>query len=564
MIGSLPISPGSRTLVDALLEDQRDLSAVDRFARWHETRSKSSPSSHRALIPLTAPRPGEQYAFEVDLDRCSGCKSCVTACHSLNGLDEGETWRSVGSLQGPGRDPFHQTITTACHHCVEPACLEGCPVLAYDKDPVTGIVRHLDDQCFGCQYCILMCPYEVPSYSSRRGIVRKCDMCHQRLAHSEAPACVQACPTEAIRITLVRPETVRAQYRGTGLSARAPRDLESGRATQPSNCVSPASAPPNPFLPSSPDPDITLPTTRYSSAKPLPHDLTASDTVQAKPQPAHLPLVWMLVLTQLGAGGFLFVPLSTRAVQLRLATVALCAVVMGLGGSLLHLGRPQKAWRAFLGLRRSWLSREITGFALFVAFALAGTLSLVSDRQSLLDSALLWISAGLGLASVLCSGMIYQATKRECWRAELSAGRFLATTVLLGAALSWHLGVLAGARSTALALMLALTTVAKLARELSLIRLCPDDADFNNEIPTNVLARSAFVARFRLGPLLRLRAACALLGGVALPLLSLVPGAASAPISAVAFWLCLTGESAERVLFFLSCVVPKMPGSAIP
>src|SRR5690606_34885961 len=58
--------------------------------------------------------------------------------------------------------PVLQHVTTACHHCVEPGCLHGCPVLAYEKDPVTGIVRHLDDQCIGCTYCVLMCPYEVP------------------------------------------------------------------------------------------------------------------------------------------------------------------------------------------------------------------------------------------------------------------------------------------------------------------------------------------------------------------------------------------------------------------
>ena len=60
--------------------------------------------------------------------------------------------------------PAQQTVTTACHHCLEPACLSGCPVKAYEKNPVTGIVKHLDDQCIGCQYCILMCPYDAPKY----------------------------------------------------------------------------------------------------------------------------------------------------------------------------------------------------------------------------------------------------------------------------------------------------------------------------------------------------------------------------------------------------------------
>ena len=92
--------------------------------------------------------------------------------------------------------------------------MNGCPVLAYEKDPETGIVRHLDDQCIGCQYCVLKCPYDVPKYSTELGIVRKCDMCHSRLAEGEAPACVQACPTEAIRITIVNTEATTVAARG--------------------------------------------------------------------------------------------------------------------------------------------------------------------------------------------------------------------------------------------------------------------------------------------------------------------------------------------------------------
>ena len=198
-------SDSSRTLIDELLAEQQQLTAVERFARNHQiSNSPAQARYYESLIPLAKPRPGEQYAFAVDLDACTGCKACVSACHSLNGLDEDETWRNVGLLRGgtPG-EPYQQVVTSACHHCVDPACLNGCPVLAYEKDPVTGIVRHLDDQCIGCQYCILKCPYDVPQYSARRGIVRKCDMCHARLASDEAPACVQACPSAAISIQLV-------------------------------------------------------------------------------------------------------------------------------------------------------------------------------------------------------------------------------------------------------------------------------------------------------------------------------------------------------------------------
>src|SRR6266404_2417067 len=88
-----------RTLAEDLLAEQKDLSAVSRFAQWHKLNSPAvGGGNYRSLIPLTKPKPGQQYAFEVDLDKCSGCKACVSACHSLNGLDDGEAWRDTGLL----------------------------------------------------------------------------------------------------------------------------------------------------------------------------------------------------------------------------------------------------------------------------------------------------------------------------------------------------------------------------------------------------------------------------------------------------------------------------------
>ncbi|HEX2882327.1 MAG TPA: 4Fe-4S dicluster domain-containing protein, partial [Polyangiaceae bacterium] len=193
-------------VLNTYLRQQRELTLVERFAERHENH-EIAPGTARysELIPLERPKSGQQYAFEVDLDACTGCKACVAACHRLNGLDSeaAETWRSVGLLHGGTPEaPVQQTVSTACHHCVDPACMKGCPVNAYEKDAQTGIVKHLDDQCIGCQYCTLTCPYEVPQFNSKRGIVRKCDMCSDRLAEGEAPACVQACPNEAIRIRI--------------------------------------------------------------------------------------------------------------------------------------------------------------------------------------------------------------------------------------------------------------------------------------------------------------------------------------------------------------------------
>lgn len=138
---------GGRALVDLLLGQQRELTAVEQFSQLH-ARHELPPNGriYAELLPARAPREGEQYAFEVDLDCCSGCKACVTACHSLNGLDDDEAWRDVGLLHGGTTElPIVQHVTAACHHCLEPACQSACPVNAYEKDPLTGIVKHLDD-----------------------------------------------------------------------------------------------------------------------------------------------------------------------------------------------------------------------------------------------------------------------------------------------------------------------------------------------------------------------------------------------------------------------------------
>ena len=327
---SLPSAPDARELLQQLLAEQQQLTAVEQFAREHANGAIPAQAKYYSkLLPATPPGPGQQYAFDVDLDRCSGCKACVTACHALNGLDEHETWRDVGLLVGGTTAlPVLQHVTTACHHCLEPACMTGCPVDAYEKDPVTGIVRHLDDQCFGCQYCTLACPYDVPKYHAGKGIVRKCDMCSQRLAVGEAPACVQACPHEAIAIKVVDVRQV----------------VEDAEA--------------NLFLPGAPEPHITLPTTTYRTKRVFPRNMLPADYYAVSPQHPHWPLIVMLVLTQLSVGAFLIHLLletllsADAAAALRpiQTTSALGFGLLALAASTLHLGRPQYAYRAVIGL----------------------------------------------------------------------------------------------------------------------------------------------------------------------------------------------------------------------
>ena len=532
------------TFVDALLAEQRQFTAVDQFARAHERDELPANARHyRNLLPAAAPGPGQQYAFEVDLDKCSGCKACVTACHSLNGLDDDESWRDVGALASEDwRQPFTQTVTTACHHCVDPGCLNGCPVLAYEKDATTGIVRHLDDQCIGCQYCILKCPYEVPKYSERRGIVRKCDMCSQRLAVGEAPACVQACPNEAIRITLVATAEVSAQYRSGVMESWSDGESES---VQQSNTPARRAG----FLPASPDPRITLPTTRYVSQRGLPSDLRAGDEGVVSPSPAHWPLVFLLVLTQLAVGATLAALIVQPALPLMIA--ALAAGAAGLGIGALHLGQPLKAWRAFLGWRKSWFSREVIVFGAFMPLlAMVAALLWFKPAIDFEGKLLIAVPAAAGVLGVFCSAMIYADTRREFWSATQSLVKFFGTTLLLGSAMA-----LVFTGRPVFAVMLVVSSAAKLAIEHRIFRHLRD-AETSGLSP---LSKTARLLVGELGLCARLRVACGFLGGVIVPVLFLL---APTPLLAGAALLsCVAGELLERYLFFTAVVTRKMPGS---
>ncbi len=517
----VPELPASgESLIAELLRDQRDLSAVERFAQQHAHAVAPVQSKYyRDLIPLTTPGPGEQYAFEVDLDACTGCKACVTACHSLNGLDEGETWRAVGQIVSSDPQlPLMKMVTAACHHCAHPACMDGCPVKAYDKDLLTGIVKHLDDQCIGCQYCILKCPYDVPKYSASRGIVRKCDMCSSRLEKQEAPACVQACPNTAIRITTVSREKI----------------VERSRAAV--------------LVPSAPKSDYTLPSTIYRSQQPLPELMNAGDATELSPAHSHMALVWTLVLTQFAAGGMLaasVLSVNGDARPARITTIASLALhLIGMHCALLHLGRPLFAFRAILGLRTSWLSREVAAFGAVAAV----------DSAALFLPALLPVAVVVSLVAVFCSVMIYADTRRPFWRFSLSATRFYLSVLCAGGLSS--LAAAAFSRSSSLPTFAALAATLcglKLALELRyLLHASNAEATYDQKSARLMRdhLRTATIARFVTG----------IVGGIALPLLATFMTERVVAMVAVAAALWLVSELCERYLYFTAVVPLKMPG----
>ena len=568
------------SLIGAYLEEQRNLTAVERFSSAHDRMldlgGDGTPrleSHYKDLLPLEKPRPGQQYAFEVDLDRCTGCKACVTACHALNGLEDDESWRSVGLLVGekavpPGQkrrkgDPVQRTVTTACHHCADPGCLNGCPVLAYEKDPVTGIVRHLDDQCIGCQYCVMKCPYEVPQYSKRLGVVRKCDMCSQRLAVGEAPACVQACPNEAIRIAVVDVAETTIHFRpsvsrtGNGHNGNQDAGVRIHKSTkQPVNGASDPSLA-NAFLPSAPRPGITVPTTRYKSTLLESATLRAADEAVVQPADSHGPLALMLPLSQLSVGLLTGATLAGSINVLKLgATAAVVVMAVALGIATMHLGQPLRAWKVFLGWRKSWFSREALAFGGYLK--LSGGLafglwlkadSLTSGNWHLASG----IASFIGLVSIFCSVMLYADTQREFWSFPRTAWKFGGSTVLLGLAATNVVLTATGAALPAWWLVPA-AAVLKLLGELEVFTGLSAKG-----FPA--LKRSALLVT---GPLQRIawaRMLVLLPGGFALPVfLSLGPTTQPLLWSALSLALLLAGEICERLLFFSAVAPDRMPG----
>lgn len=548
------------------IDKQALISAVEKFTVMHDMHQLDpSQKKYRELIPRKTPGPGQQYAFEVDLDKCTGCKACVTACHNENGLDEDETWRSVGLIQGgTSENPAIQHITTACHHCAEPACMTGCPTKAYAKDQETGIVKHLEDQCFGCQYCILKCPYDVPKYNKKRGIVHKCDMCMGRLKAGEPPACARACPTGAIRITLVN--------------------------------INEAKKNPEEFVnvPDAPASDYTYPTTRYKTNRQWPANMTSIDYLNVKPEHSHLPLVMMLVLTQLSVGTFLAQLILKQIVSQEFnflllpihIGIALGTGLLALAASIFHLGRPLYAFRAVLGLKTSWLSREILAFGVFAFLAILYVLCI---RWEALFESLRYFLGGpevvnvlgntvflSGLIGVLCSVMVYRDTKRPFWDNNITTVKFLMTMTLLGLAMSLTVSVgyilfkepdlISSMMKTfgrPFCLSIAGLSFAKMILESSIFYFLKKDDH-------NFLKKTAILMTRPLKRITSGRFALGMIGGVMLPLFVLFVDAndQNAGVKFIIFvslsFIFLTaGEFLERYLFFKAVVPLKMPGGKI-
>jgi molybdopterin-containing oxidoreductase family iron-sulfur binding subunit len=179
----------------------------------------------------------------VDLDRCTGCQSCVVACHAENnipvvGEEECTLKRSMHWIrierywEGEYPNVKARFMPVLCQQCTEAPCEPVCPVFATYHSP-EGLNAQIYNRCIGTRFCGSACPYKVrvynwfraefpeplteqlnPDVSVRtRGIMEKCSFCIQRIRRVELeaqaegrdmddaeiqPACVQTCPSSAL------------------------------------------------------------------------------------------------------------------------------------------------------------------------------------------------------------------------------------------------------------------------------------------------------------------------------------------------------------------------------
>jgi Fe-S-cluster-containing dehydrogenase component len=158
--------------------------------------------------------PPEAVGLLYDATRCVGCQSCVAACARANNeamnassqklyqiaYDLNSTTRNIIKLYRPADGKSYSYVKQQCMHCVDPACVAGCMFKGLKKDAKTGVVSWNSKLCVGCRYCEIACPYHIPKFQweGYNPRIVKCELCKERLARGDQPACSSVCPVHAV------------------------------------------------------------------------------------------------------------------------------------------------------------------------------------------------------------------------------------------------------------------------------------------------------------------------------------------------------------------------------
>jgi formate dehydrogenase iron-sulfur subunit len=178
-----------------------------------------------------------EVAKLIDVSRCIGCKACQSACMEWNDLRD-----QVGTMDGAYTNPadlsdqtwtlmrFNEAVIDGnlawlilkegCLHCAEPGCLKACPAPGAIVQYSNGIVDFQEDQCIGCGYCTAGCPFNIPRLGATDHKAYKCTLCSDRVTVGLEPACIKACPTQALSFGSKEDMRFQAEHRLEDLRER--------------------------------------------------------------------------------------------------------------------------------------------------------------------------------------------------------------------------------------------------------------------------------------------------------------------------------------------------------
>jgi Fe-S-cluster-containing dehydrogenase component len=162
----------------------------------------------------------DSFAVLHDSVLCLGCRRCEKACNEINKLPKPKkpftdlavleqsrrtsvkaytvVNQYVPSNKGSSKPVYY--YKKQCNHCLEPACASACFVSAFKKTK-DGPVIYDPSVCVGCRYCMVACPFEIPTYEYDSALsprVLKCNMCYPRVNNGQQPGCVEFCPSGAL------------------------------------------------------------------------------------------------------------------------------------------------------------------------------------------------------------------------------------------------------------------------------------------------------------------------------------------------------------------------------
>jgi len=237
----------------------------------------------------------------------------------------------------------------------------------------------------GCKYCTWACPYDAPKYNKTQGTTEKCTFCSHRLKENENPACVMGCPTGALKYKSSdldddAGEKITTGFSETGIKPSIQFKELRKKKRGPENTMGKSTG------------DIE---DLFLSAQPVPHKKI---TLKAE---------WAL---------FLFTTIAYLLVSFFTASLFgkfdihplffLGSGVLAMGLTTGHLGKKSRAYRAIFNLRRSWLSREILFFSLFMG--LAGLSLLFFPGSPIIN----WAAVITGFISLFSIDKIYQVAMK--------------------------------------------------------------------------------------------------------------------------------------------------------